>query len=284
MGKDSSQEMRRTQAEKMLKQPKKLRAKWISRLFTLIMVAALSVATMGLLIKTTVLNADFTSKELAKDENIGKLYTEANQTLASSAQMYRIPASYADSLITKKQFRQDVEIAIKRIYDGQVTQIVDTNTLSSQIQTNVNKEIASSGLPVDASVLNNYISQQIPSTQLQQVYDAASNISGYVTLMITAGSIITVVMLILVLLLQRSLFGWLHYTGLAFLITGIIFCIIGYTSVPAEIFPSLINQSGILGSIVENYAHAILSQIVNMGIIESIIGIVALLVSFFRKV
>ena len=136
MGKDSSQEMRRTQAEKMLKQPKKLRAKWISRLFTLIMVAALSVATMGLLIKTTVLNADFTSKELAKDENIGKLYTEANQTLASSAQMYRIPASYADSLITKKQFRQDVEIAIKRIYDGQVTQIVDTNTLSSQIQTN----------------------------------------------------------------------------------------------------------------------------------------------------
>ena len=70
MGKDSSQEMRRTQAEKMLKQPKKLRAKWISRLFTLIMVAALSVATMGLLIKTTVLNADFTSKELAKDENI----------------------------------------------------------------------------------------------------------------------------------------------------------------------------------------------------------------------
>ena len=212
MGKDSSQEMRRTQAEKMLKQPKKLRAKWISRLFTLIMVAALSVATMGLLIKTTVLNADFTSKELAKDENIGKLYTEANQTLASSAQMYRIPASYADSLITKKQFRQDVEIAIKRIYDGQVTQIVDTNTLSSQIQTNVNKEIASSGVPVDASVfsgvveslasvLNNYISQQIPSTQLQQVYDAASNISGYVTLMITAGSIITVIMLILVLLL-----------------------------------------------------------------------------------
>lgn len=291
MGKDSSQEMRRTQAEKMLKQPKKLRAKWISRLFTLIMVAALSVATMGLLIKTTVLNADFTSKELAKDENIGKLYTEANQTLASSAQMYRIPASYADSLITKKQFRQDVEIAIKRIYDGQVTQIVDTNTLSSQIQTNVNKEIASSGVPVDASVfsgvveslasvLSNYISQQIPSTQLQQVYDAASNISGYVTLMITAGSIITVVMLILVLLLQRSL----HYTGLAFLITGIIFCIIGYTSVPAEIFPSLINQSGILGSIVENYAYAILSQIVNMGIIESVIGIVALLVSFFRKV
>ena len=268
MGKDSSQEMRRTQAEKMLKQPKKLRAKWISRLFTLIMVAALSVATMGLLIKTTVLNADFTSKELAKDENIGKLYTEANQTLASSAQMYRIPASYADSLITKKQFRQDVEIAIKRIYDGQVTQIVDTNTLSSQIQTNVNKEIASSGVPVDASVfsgvveslasvLSNYISQQIPSTQLQQVYDAASNISGYVTLMITAG---------------------------AFLITGIIFCIIGYTSVPAEIFPSLINQSGILGSIVENYAYAILSQIVNMGIIESVIGIVALLVSFFRKV
>ena len=245
MGKDSSQEMRRTQAEKMLKQPKKLRAKWISRLFTLIMVTALSVATMGLLIKTTVLNADFTSKELAKDENIGKLYTEANQTLASSAQMYRIPASYADSLITKKQFRQDVEIAIKRIYDGQVTQIVDTNTLSSQIQTNVNKEIASSGVPVDASVfsgvveslasiLNNYISQQIPSTQL--------HISGYVTLMITAGSIITVIMLILVLLLQRSLFGWLHYTGLAFLITGIIFCIIGYTSVPAEIFQSLINK------------------------------------------
>ena len=74
------------------------------------------------------------------------------------------------------------------------------------------------------------------------------------------------------------------YTGLAFLITGIIFCIIGYTSVPAEIFPSLINQSGILGSIVENYAYAILSQIVNMGIIEAVIGIVALLVSFFRKV
>ena len=172
---------------------------------------------------------------------------------------------------------------------------MDTNTLSSQIQTNVNKEITSSGVPVDASVfsgvveslasiLNNYISQQIPSTQLQQVYDAASDISGYVTLMITAGSIITVIMLILVLLLQRSLFGWLHYTGLAFLITGIIFCIIGYTSVPAEIFPSLINQSGILGSIVENYAYAILSQIVNMGIIESVIGIVALLVSFFRKV
>ena len=68
------------------------------------------------------------------------------------------------------------------------------------------------------------------------------------------------------------------------MITGIIFCIIGYTSVPAEIFPSLINQSGILGSIVENYAYAILSQIVNMGIIESVIGIVALLVSFFRKV
>ena len=53
---------------------------------------------------------------------------------------------------------------------------------------------------------------------------------------------------------------------------------------PAEIFPSLINQSGILGSIVENYAYAILSQIVNMGIIESVIGIVALLVRFFRKV
>src|SRR5699024_11966551 len=96
-----------------------------------------------------------------------------------------------------------------------------------------------------SSVLNISFNYHIPSTQLQQVYYAVSNICCCVTLMITAGSIITVIMLILVLLLQRSLFGWLHYTGLAFLITGIIFCIIGYTSVPAEIFPSLINQSGI---------------------------------------
>lgn len=270
--------------------PKKGPKKGISRFMTFLLTVVLIITSVAFIIKTTILNSSFTAKTLMQDDSVTQMYEQTNAAIVNAISGYGITLPQDTEFITQEQFEDDLTDVIENLYAGN-EEIIDQEKLSHQIQHNLTEEISQLGLPsgmIDqvlsplTSTVANIFTQNLANSQISSFMNTISSIDGYVSMVMVVGMIAVVVLGGVILLVQRNLFGWFHYLGIGFIISGLVILMLQMAFSFTNLF-SNITPNQIANQLLQTFISAIKAQMMTLAIGELILGGLAVVLGFLRK-
>lgn len=196
-----------------------------SRWLTFFMLLAFFVTSFCYALQKTIFSSDRMEQLIVQKGYAQELNSSLNSYLSSLAQRYGIPTILTQNLLTNSQVESDLKTAVANTYAGK-TEIFDTAKIQGQVKTNLEKKAQSAGLATDnliyqtaqstlLSGLQSSLNQELNTSQVQQGVAQFVSLRRLNQQVLLIAGIVSLVLLLLLLIAERSLFGWLHYFGIA---------------------------------------------------------------------
>ncbi|WP_034992067.1 hypothetical protein [Liquorilactobacillus vini] len=275
----------------------KKRSHSTSRMVTFFLLLALFVSSFCYTLKVTIFSANQVSQTLTQDKYVKQLHSSLNDYLASLAKQYSIPTALTQNLLTNSQVKSDLKTAVENAYADK-TAIFDTNTIQSQVKTNLDAKAQSIGLSTDnliyqtaqstlLSGLNGSLDQALNSQTLQQKVQQLNSAHKINSLILLVALGFSLLLLVLLIVVERNLFGWLHYLGVAAAYTAILLLAVSFLlkQIVANLdFAQLSGQASIdLNDLANSITQLVVSQANQLMIVWLVVAVAGITVGFLRR-
>lgn len=269
---------------------------WLSFLLGI----ALLILALGATLKLTVLDPDFVTDNVVTDETVSQLQKDLNSSVAAQGRQYGLPASATENLLTKKQIRNDMKIALTNLWDGKEN-FVPTDQISQQVTQNIGNvaestassalgsadseiasQVADQAKTKAASAISSQLKNSISSNpQVAKIPSEMSRMKSLISGIFIAGAIASAIMLIVTILSVKAAPLWAcHYIGIAGLWSGLVGWLVcqGGSALKA-LLPGEGLEADIAGKLIQGVASQG-SQLCLYGLVA---GLVLTLVGLLRK-
>lgn len=275
----------------------KKRSHSTSRMVTFFLLLALFVSSFCYTLKVTIFSANQVSQTLTQDKYVKQLHSSLNDYLASLAKQYSIPTALTQNLLTNSQVKSDLKTAVENAYADK-TAIFDTSTIQSQVKTNLDAKAQSIGLSTNnliyqtaqstlLSGLNGSLDQALNSQTLQQKVQQLNSAHKINSLILLVALGFSLLLLVLLIVIERNLFGWLHYLGVAAVYTAILLLAVSFLlkQIVANLnFAQLSGQASIdLNDLANSITQLVVNQANHLMIVWLVIAVVGITVGFLRQ-
>lgn len=275
----------------------KKRSHSTSRMVTFFLLLALFVSSFCYTLKVTIFSANQVSQTLTQDKYVKQLHSSLNDYLASLAKQYSIPTALTQNLLTNSQVKSDLKTAVENAYADK-TAIFDTSTIQSQVKTNLDAKAQSIGLSTDnliyqtaqstlLSGLNGSLDQALNSQTLQQKVQQLNSAHKINSLILLVALGFSLLLLVLLIVVERNLFGWLHYLGVAAAYTAILLLAVSFLlkQIVANLdFAQLSGQASIdLNDLANSITQLVVSQTNQLMIVWLVVAVAGITVGFLRR-
>lgn len=275
----------------------KKRSHSTSRMVTFFLLLALFVSSFCYTLKVTIFSANQVSQTLTQDKYVKQLHSSLNDYLASLAKQYSIPTALTQNLLTNSQVKSDLKTAVENAYADK-TAIFDTSTIQSQVKTNLDAKAQSIGLSTDnliyqtaqstlLSGLNGSLDQALNSQTLQQKVQQLNSAHKINSLILLVALGFSLLLLVLLIVVERNLFGWLHYLGVAAAYTAILLLAVSFLlkQIVANLdFAQLSGQASIdLNDLANSITQLVVSQANQLMIVWLVVAVAGITVGFLRR-
>ncbi|WP_281165707.1 hypothetical protein [Liquorilactobacillus sicerae] len=268
-----------------------------SRMVTFFLLLALFVSSFCYTLKVTVFSADQISQTLTQDKYVKQLHSSLNNYLASLAKQYSISTTLTQNLLTNSQVKTDLKTAVENAYAGK-TSIFDTSTIQSQVKTNLDAKAQSIGLSTDnliyqtaqstlLSGLKGSLDQALNSQDLQQKVQQLISLRKANALILLVALGFSLLLLVLLLVVERNFFGWLHYLGIAAAYTAVLLFVANllFKQVVANLdFAQLSSQASVdLNDVASSVIQLIVNQSNLLMIVWLVVAVVGIATGILRR-
>lgn len=264
-------------------------SRWLA--FFLGLVLLIFVGTFSL--NKTVFKADVAVAEITKPVYVNEATTTLNQVVAALAAENNIPTAVTQNLLTKAQVKTDLAALTRNVYAGK-QQLIETTTVKQQIGENIAQKAQKVGIPTSNALyqsaqnnfldgLGEYLNKKVSATSAPRL---ATTLSTAVKLnrgLLFGSLILGIVLLLLQLFHERSFLRWLHYLGLAALVSGLLLLVAAFLIGNSGIITTVSAQAQQASGLVATLLEKAFNQMQVSGVWLSGYGILGLVLGFFRK-
>ncbi|MCP9329020.1 hypothetical protein [Liquorilactobacillus satsumensis] len=264
-------------------------SRWLA--FFLGLVLLIFVGTFSL--NKTVFKADVAVAEITKPVYVNEATTTLNQVVAALAAENNIPTAVTQNLLTKAQVKTDLAALTRNVYAGK-QQLIETTTVKQQIGENIAQKAQKVGIPTSNALyqsaqntfldgLGEYLNKKVSATSAPRL---ATTLSTAVKLnrgLLFGSLILGIVLLLLQLFHERSFLRWLHYLGLAALVSGLLLLVAAFLIGNSGIITTVSAQAQQASGLVATLLEKAFNQMQVSGAWLSGCGILGLVLGFFRK-
>ncbi|MCC7667812.1 hypothetical protein [Liquorilactobacillus satsumensis] len=264
-------------------------SRWLA--FFLGLVLLIFVGTFSL--NKTVFKADVAVAEITKPVYVNEATTTLNQVVAALAAENNIPTAVTQNLLTKAQVKTDLAALTRNVYAGK-QQLIETTTVKQQIGENIAQKAQKVGIPTSNALyqsaqntfldgLGEYLNKKVSATSAPRL---ATTLSTAVKLnrgLLFGSLILGIVLLLLQLFHERSFLRWLHYLGLAALVSGLLLLVAAFLIGNSGIITTVSAQAQQASGLVATLLEKAFNQMQVSGVWLSGCGILGLVLGFFRK-
>lgn len=254
----------------------------LSQLITFFLSVTLMCSLLGIIARNSFLDKSFTTKELVTTENVSALHkglsASVNSFITSDAG-FRLDGD----LVTKKQVKEDLNEAINNVYAGQ-NELLAPSKIVGQITDNFMTQARKQGVSTQSedflSYKSNFVAQvetainnQINNSLLQKGSSFLQKAQHIFHNMYLWGIILSLILAVLLLIQTRSFFRFSHYTGIAFLLVGLLVWLLVELTKVSGMVDNFAASVGMYRSFIVDYGTAVISTFDHYARLYGYIGI-----------
>ena len=287
---ESGQTYRRSEKKKYSNEP----GRSVSRYLAFFIAIALMMVAGTYALKNTILNVKVAVAEVTKTVYVKQATSTLNSVVAALASQNNIPTSLTANLVTKEQVKTDLATVTRNIYAGK-SEIIDSSLIKKQIEKNLTKKATSVGIATDTVVyqsaqntflsgMSTYITTKINATPAAKLPKVIVNVKKTTNLIFIIGIIAFVVLSLLLIIHDRSIFRLSYYWGISAIWGGIVLAasafLIGNSEIPNKVASAADQASGLIGTLLQTTFE----QIQSYGLILLGVGVVLFVLGLLRRI
>ncbi len=274
-------------------QPKKP-SRGFSQLIALLLVVSLAASLLGLGAKHSILDRNFTTKQIVTTGNVAELHKGLSGTINSFITGSNVPAQLQGNLITEEQIKNDLQNAINNLYDGKRV-VLNPTRVVKQVSNNFMNLANEKNIPTQTeeflSYKSNFIAQvetvvnnQFQNSLLQKTASFMAKAKKVFPAMYLGGTVVSAILGCLLLFQTRSLFRFAHYAGLAFVFSGAIVWLLFQFIKISGLITNASESIGMYQDITTEYGTKVVAIFVRYAVIYGYIGLILVLVGIFGAI
>ncbi|AUJ28981.1 hypothetical protein [Liquorilactobacillus hordei] len=287
---ESGQTYRRSEKKRYSNEP----GRSVSRYLAFFIAIALMMVAGTYALKNTILNVKVAVAEVTKTVYVKQATSTLNSVVAALASQNNIPTSLTANLVTKEQVKTDLATVTRNIYAGK-SEIIDSSLIKKQIEKNLAKKATSVGIATDNVVyqsaqntflsgMSTYITTKINATPAAKLPKVIVNVKKTTNLIFIIGIIAFVVLSLLLIIHDRSIFRLSYYWGISAIWGGIVLAasafLIGNSEIPNKVASAADQASGLIGTLLQTTFE----QIQSYGLILLGVGVVLFVLGLLRRI
>ncbi|KRL06957.1 hypothetical protein FC92_GL000300 [Liquorilactobacillus hordei DSM 19519] len=266
----------------------------MSRYLAFFIAIALMMVAGTYALKNTILNVKVAVAEVTKTVYVKQATSTLNSVVAALASQNNIPTSLTANLVTKEQVKTDLATVTRNIYAGK-SEIIDSSLIKKQIEKNLTKKATNVGIATDNVVyqsaqntflsgMSTYITTKINATPAAKLPKVIVNVKKTTNLIFIIGIIAFVVLSLLLIIHDRSIFRLSYYWGISAIWGGIVLAasafLIGNSEIPNKVASAADQASGLIGTLLQTTFE----QIQSYGLILLGVGVVLFVLGLLRRI
>lgn len=287
---ESGQTYRRSEKKRYSNEP----GRSVSRYLAFFIAIALMMVAGTYALKNTILNVKVAVAEVTKTVYVKQATSTLNSVVAALASQNNIPTSLTANLVTKEQVKTDLATVTRNIYAGK-SEIIDSSLIKKQIEKNLTKKATNVGIATDNVVyqsaqntflsgMSTYITTKINATPAAKLSKVIVNVKRTTNLIFIIGIIAFVVLSLLLIIHDRSIFRLSYYWGISAIWGGIVLAasafLIGNSEIPNKVASAADQASGLIGTLLQTTFE----QIQSYGLILLGVGVVLFVLGLLRRI
>lgn len=254
----------------------------LPRLLTVLLSLSLFFTLGTGVLKQTFLNPSFVAPKVTTTQTINQFYQTVNTTVSENTESNLLPKTITEKLITSKNLKTDIQIAIERAYAGQ-TPLLDETKLTDQLNQNLLNIANTNGLgmahldtilrPI-AQKASTAVVKQMNDEKVTEAVDELHQLNQTVNTLFIISGIISIILL--VILAIRLKFGnrfW-HYTGISLVVSGALVTLGVMGAKSSGLAETIGQQAQDFHTTVSNLITAGFNQMLIYTLITLVVGIV----------
>lgn len=243
------------------------------------------------LLSVTVFNKDFVVSQLDQSDYYNRLYHYVESNFKKYINQSGFDEEVLSEIITVDQIKKDTNIILDNIYENQNKKI-NTDTLKENLKENIDDFLIENNLEAKQKDIDDFLNTIVKEySQSISHYSSEGEIYNiYIKILKVVEKAknicIKIMIILIVLLLVLNLKQFLNFcicVGVSVLASGLLlaFCNIYIYSKIDIANITILNNA--FSDVLENIMETILQDVLSKGIILSVIGIVLIVISNFRK-
>lgn len=270
----------------------------LSQLITFFLSLTLMCTLLGIMAKNSFLSKNFTTKELISNENVAVLHKGISASINSFTTDTDAGFELSGDLISKQQIKEDLSETIDNLYAGK-KELLAPSKIVGQVEDNFMKQANRQGISTQSenflSYKSNFIAQvkaamnnQINNSLLSKAAQMFKKSQNILQSMYLWGMILSTILAVLLLVQTRSVFRFSYYSGIAFLVIGLIVWLLTELVKVSGLVENFAASIGMYRSFIIDYGNAVTAVFTHYASVFSYVGLglllIALLGRFIRKI
>ncbi|MDK1727208.1 hypothetical protein [Dellaglioa algida] len=254
--------------------------------FSLIVLFVTSVLRM------TVLNQKYTEDRVLTDTSVSLVTREMNDAISNIATLNNVPASIVKDALTDQQVDDIAKASLGNIYTGK-EKVINPTEITNQVASNISKKVNTSNATDNAeadslvatfkSNLNEYLTNNVQNSYLSKISSTVSSIKSTVQSFFLYSLIVSVVLALLLLVVNRAFFIPLKYIGSSAIWSGILIAVGSALALYTGLISIVSSRAAVFTGIVSSYINDTLNTTLVGSLMMVVVGLVFWLIGRNRN-